>query len=111
MARRAGVHSTKSARRISRGSCASAAMPGRSYRKRTRSASTMYIAAESSNRVEEEGACPRACSLWMPSPLPADPVANSAAHDELEITPAEPRQLLGEQCHALTPWARHARDV
>src|SRR5688500_7665284 len=46
-----------------------------------------------------------------PSPLPADPVANGTAHDELEITPAEPRQLFGEQRHALTPRAGHARDV
>src|SRR5712691_3413048 len=45
------------------------------------------------------------------SPLPADPVANGAAHDELEITPAEPRQLFGEQRHALAPRAGHARDV
>src|SRR5437899_5178943 len=44
-------------------------------------------------------------------PLPADPVANGAAHDELEITPAEPRQLFGEQRHALAPRAGHARDV
>src|ERR1051325_2930293 len=47
MAKRAGVRSTKSARRNSRAICASAAMRGRSYRKRTRNASTMCIAAES----------------------------------------------------------------
>ena len=45
------------------------------------------------------------------SPPPAEPVANGAAHDELEVTPAEPRQLFGEQRHALAPRARHARDV
>src|SRR6186713_33156 len=45
------------------------------------------------------------------SPLPADPVANGTAHDELEITTAEPRQLFGEQRHALAPRAGHARDV
>src|SRR5207247_7751882 len=53
----------------------------------------------------------RTWSMRPLSPLPADPVANSAAHDELEITPAEPRQLFGEQRHALTPRAGHARDV
>src|SRR4051812_31514761 len=47
MAKRAGAHSTKNARRISRATCVSAAMRGRSYRKRTRNASTMCIAAES----------------------------------------------------------------
>src|SRR5437899_877620 len=44
-------------------------------------------------------------------PLPAEPVTYGAAHDELEITPAEPRQLFGEQRHALAPRAGHARDV
>src|SRR4029079_2085025 len=47
MAKRAGGRSTKNVRRISRARCGSAAMPGRSYRKRTRNVSTMYIAAES----------------------------------------------------------------
>ena len=51
MARRAGRRSTRSARRNSRASCAGAAMPGRIYRKRTRSASTMRIAAASSDRL------------------------------------------------------------
>src|SRR2546428_12931457 len=49
--------------------------------------------------------------MSSPSPLPAEPVTDGAAHDELEITPAEPRQLFAEQRHALAPRAGHARDV
>src|SRR2546426_10591095 len=45
------------------------------------------------------------------SPPPAEPVTYGAAHDELEITPAEPRQLFAEQRHPLAPRAGHARDV
>src|SRR5262245_47949026 len=52
--------------------------------------------------------------LWLiPSSgeLPIDPRAHRAAHDELEVAPREPRQLLGEHRHALAPRARHAGDV
>src|SRR5215469_14397486 len=42
---------------------------------------------------------------------PAEPVADRAAHHELAVLAGEPRQLLGEQGHALPPRARHARDV
>jgi len=40
--------------------------------------------------------------MSSPSPLPAEPVTDGAAHDELEITPAEPRQLFAEQRHEET---------
>src|SRR5262249_32149147 len=43
--------------------------------------------------------------------LPADPVAERPAHDELLVLRREPRQLLGEHRHALLPRGRHARDV
>jgi hypothetical protein len=46
-----------------------------------------------------------------PSPFPADPVANGAAHEELEIMPPKPRQIFGKQRHAMTSRAGHARDV
>jgi len=39
--------------------------------------------------------------MSSPSPSPAEPVTDGAAHHQLEITPAEPRQLFGEQHHAL----------
>src|SRR5215472_6535546 len=45
------------------------------------------------------------------SPLPAQPVTDRAAHYHLEVAPLEPRQLLGEQRHALAPRTGHARDV
>src|SRR5262245_55117840 len=45
------------------------------------------------------------------SSLPAQPVADRAAHDQLEVAALEPRQLLGEQRHTLAPRAGHARDV
>src|SRR5262245_51092868 len=45
------------------------------------------------------------------SSIPAQPVTDRAAHDQLEVAALEPRQLLGEQRHALTPRAGHARDV
>src|SRR5271169_6908030 len=43
--------------------------------------------------------------------FPADPVADRAAHHQLEIAALEPRHLLGEHRHALLPRARHAGDV
>src|SRR6267378_86892 len=42
---------------------------------------------------------------------PADPVAQGLPHDEVEVAAFEPRQLFGEQGHALPPRARHAGDV
>src|SRR5262245_63399549 len=47
----------------------------------------------------------------MCSPLPPEPVADRASHPQLEVAAPEPRQLLGEQGHALAPRAGHARDV
>src|SRR6058998_1715019 len=43
--------------------------------------------------------------------LPAEPVADRAAHDQLLVAARQPRQLLREHRHALPPRARHARDV
>src|SRR5881296_2996155 len=43
--------------------------------------------------------------------LPAEPVADRAAHDQLPVAARQPRQLLREHRHALPPRARHARDV
>ena len=43
--------------------------------------------------------------------FPANPVANGAAHHQLEVAALEPRHLLGEHRHALLPRARHAGDV
>src|SRR6516162_9825517 len=43
--------------------------------------------------------------------LPVEPVAESAAHDQLLIMLRQPRQLLREERYALLPGARHARDV
>src|ERR1043165_5499794 len=43
--------------------------------------------------------------------FPAQPVADRAAHDQLEVAALQPGQLFREQRHALTPRARHARDV
>src|SRR5258708_16370792 len=40
-----------------------------------------------------------------------DPVAQGLPHDEVEVAALEPRQLLGEQGHALPPGARHPGDV
>src|SRR6266478_7030281 len=42
-----------------------------------------------------------ACGEW-----PADPVAQGFAHHEFEVTALQPRQLLGEQGHALPPGAQ-----
>src|SRR5579884_513565 len=47
----------------------------------------------------------------LPDQVPADPVAEGAAHDEIEVAAAEPGQFLGEHRHALPPAARHAGDV
>src|SRR5947207_2536615 len=43
--------------------------------------------------------------------LPAEPIADRAAHHQLEVTPLQPRHLFGEHRHALLPRARHAGDV
>src|ERR1700730_13179456 len=51
-------------------------------------------------------ASPLAGGKW-----PADPVAQGLPHDEVEVAALQPRQLLGEQGHALPPRARHAGDV
>src|SRR5436189_4347199 len=49
----------------------------------------------------------------MPSLLsfPCQPVTDSPAHDQFEVAALQPGQLFREQRHALTPRARHARDV
>src|SRR3989442_6849661 len=44
-------------------------------------------------------------------PLPTQPRAERPSHDQLLVAGRQPRQLLGEQRHALTPRARHPRDV
>src|SRR4029434_8241996 len=43
--------------------------------------------------------------------LPSQPVTDSPAHDQFEVAALQPGQLFREQRHALTPRARHARDV
>src|SRR5262245_47571531 len=43
--------------------------------------------------------------------FPSQPVTDSPAHDLLEVAALQPGQLFGEQRHALTPRAGHARDV
>src|SRR5215467_948825 len=43
--------------------------------------------------------------------LPAQPLADGAAHDELLVTGRQPGHLLREHGHALLPRAGHARDV
>src|SRR5438552_18571163 len=43
--------------------------------------------------------------------FPSQPVTDSSAHDQFEVAALQPGQLLREQRHALTPRARHARDV
>src|SRR5262245_3526540 len=43
--------------------------------------------------------------------FPSQPVTDSPAHDQLEVAALQPGQLLREQRDALTPRARHARDV
>src|SRR6059036_3540879 len=43
--------------------------------------------------------------------LPSQPVTDGPAHDQLEVAALQPGQLFREQGHALTPRARHARDV
>src|SRR5690348_16327136 len=50
-------------------------------------------------------------ALSSPRRVPAEPVADRAAHDQLLIAALQPRQLLGEHRHALTVRAPHARDV
>src|SRR5207253_8765819 len=42
---------------------------------------------------------------------PSQPVTDSPAHDQFEVAALQPGQLFGEQRYALTPRARHARDV
>src|SRR6267142_4483050 len=42
---------------------------------------------------------------------PGQPVADRPAHDQVEVAAPQPGQLFSEQRHALTPRARHARDV
>src|SRR5215472_6946181 len=43
--------------------------------------------------------------------FPLEPITDSSAHDQLEVAALQPGQLFREQCDALTPRARHARDV
>src|SRR5215813_12960928 len=43
--------------------------------------------------------------------VPADPFAQAAAHDVLELATLQPWQFLGEKGDALTPAAWHAGDV
>src|SRR5687768_18606483 len=43
--------------------------------------------------------------------FPSQPVTDGPAHDQLEVAALQPGQLFREQRHALTPRARHARDV
>src|SRR5262245_64052298 len=43
--------------------------------------------------------------------FPSEPVTDRSAHDQLEVGALQPGQLFREQRHALTPRARHARDV
>src|SRR5207245_5772571 len=43
--------------------------------------------------------------------FPSQPVTDSPAHDQFEVAALQPGQLFGEQRYALTPRARHARDV
>src|SRR6266446_6276833 len=47
----------------------------------------------------------------LPRQFPAEPVADRAAHDQLEVAAFEPRHLFGEHRHAFFPRARHAGDV
>src|SRR2546427_12018149 len=43
--------------------------------------------------------------------FPSQPVTDSPAHYQFEVAALQPGQLVGEQRHALTPRAGHARDV
>src|SRR5215472_1994342 len=43
--------------------------------------------------------------------LPAEPVDDRLPHDEILVAALEPRQFLGEHCHALPVRARHAGNV
>src|SRR5205823_14578704 len=43
--------------------------------------------------------------------FPSQPVTDSPAHYQFEVAALQPGQLFGEQRHALTPRAGHARDV
>src|SRR2546425_11179511 len=43
--------------------------------------------------------------------FPSEPVTDSPAHDQFEVAALQPGQLFREQRHALTPRARHPRDV
>src|SRR6266566_2929335 len=43
--------------------------------------------------------------------FPSQPVTDGPAHYQFEVAALQPGQLFGEQRHALTPRAGHARDV
>src|SRR3989454_7354064 len=43
--------------------------------------------------------------------FPSQPVTDRPAHCQFEVAALQPGQLFREQRHALTPRARHARDV
>src|SRR5215813_9176995 len=43
--------------------------------------------------------------------FPSQPVADGPTHNQLEVAALQPGQFFREQRHALTPRARHARDV
>src|SRR5437868_8097510 len=43
--------------------------------------------------------------------FPSQPVTDSPAHYQFEVAALQPGQLFREQRHALTPRARHARNV
>src|SRR5258705_12255693 len=43
--------------------------------------------------------------------FPSQPVTDCPAHDQFEVAALQPGQLFSEQRHALTPRARHARNV
>src|SRR5262245_51400914 len=67
-----------------------------------RSSSTCFIRSSLSTRTVISSSARQ---------LPAQPVAEGAAHDQLLVASAEPGQLLREHRHALPPRAGHTRDV
>src|SRR4030095_8225954 len=65
----------------------------------------------SSSRYMTAGRRSEDTAIRLARELPAEPVADCAAHDQPLVLLGQPRHLFREHGHALLPRAGHARDV
>src|SRR4051812_2369136 len=72
---------------------------------------SMTVTSSSGRRMRLVSSPPMVAQRPYLLSLPSQPVTDGPAHDQLEGVGLQPRQLFREKGHALTPRARHARDV